>query len=100
VTPFELELITNGLCKRLYEEKGIESISLHDGIYVRNSDFDSCDVIPEMLREILGVPCQPKRQFPPGMPIKPSEEPIGHVVSQQPLYHINLNTPAVTQLRV
>ncbi len=100
VTPFELELITNGLCKRLYEEKGIESISLHDGIYVRNSDFDSCDVIPEMLREILGVPCQPKRQFPPGMPAKPSEEPIGHVVSQQPLYHINLNTPAVTQLRV
>ena len=97
VTPFELELITNGVCKRLYEEYGVKSISLHDGIYVRNSDIDSCDVIPEILREILDVPSQPKRQFPPGIPAKPSEEPIGFVVSQQPMYQFNLNTPNLTQ---
>lgn len=100
VTPYELELITNGVCKKLYEEYSIKNISLHDGIYVKTSDIDSCDVIPEMLREILDVPYQPKRQFPPGLPAKPSEEPIGLVVSQQPMYHINLNTPDLTQLRV
>ena len=100
VTPYELELVTNGVCKRLYEEYNIKSISLHDGIYVRNSDIEACDVIPEMLREILDVPCLPKRQFPPGMPVKPSEEPIGHIVSQHPLYQINLSAPIVTQFSV
>ena len=63
--------------------KVIWAVHLNRCNHVKTSDIDSCDVIPEMLREILDVPYQPKRQFPPGMPAKPSEEPIGHVVSQQ-----------------
>ena len=101
VTPYELDLITNGVCKRLYEEYNVQSISLHDGIYVKNSDFNVYTVIPDILREILDVPLPQMPQFSIGelKTIPPPPQPF-IPVSQQSMYQFNLNTPNLTQFSV
>jgi hypothetical protein len=59
VMPYEFKLISEGICKVLYEEYGIKSITVHDAIYMRKSDAFRCPNIDTILRRILGLP-QPK----------------------------------------
>ena len=44
----ETDIITNHICKDLYENYNITAISLHDGIFVKKSD---CSRMPDVVKE-------------------------------------------------
>ena len=44
----ETDIITNHICKDLYENYNITAISLHDGIFVKKSD---CSRMPNVVKE-------------------------------------------------
>ena len=57
ILPYEFVLISMGLCRDLLKKYEIKSITVHDAIYVKESDAKriTSDMIDEMLAERLGV---------------------------------------------
>jgi hypothetical protein len=94
VMPFEFKLISEGICKILYEEYGIKSITVHDAIYVKKSDVPYCPYLNNILRRLLNLPSLPQPTI-----FNPAYSD-GYVASEPVMYQFNLNTPNLTQLRV
>lgn len=95
VMPFEFKLISKGICKMLYEEYGIKSLTVHDAIYLKKSDVSSCPDINTIVRRILNLPQpQPVSIFNPAFLTWDFE-----IESKPVLYQFNLNTPDLTQVR-
>ena len=57
ILPYEFVLISMGLCRDLHKKYDVKSITVHDAIYVKESDAKriTSDMIDEMLAERLGV---------------------------------------------
>ena len=98
VMPFEFKLISEGICKILYEEHGIKSITVHDAIYMKTSDALRFPDINKILRRLLNLPT------PPAHPQQPTISNTAysdeHIESELIQYQFNLNTPNFAQLRV
>ena len=90
----EFELISEGICKILYEEYGIKSVTVHDAIYIKITDVPYCPYINNILRRLLNLPSLPKSTI-----LNPAYSD-GYVESKPVMYQFNLNTPNLTQLRV
>ena len=50
--PFEFQLISMGLCKRIFNKYGIKCLSLHDAIYMKRSDAERIKIDVNRLLEI------------------------------------------------
>ena len=94
VMPFEFKLISEGICKMLYEEYGIKSITVHDAIYMKKTDASLCPDIDTILRRLLNLPTPHKPTI-----FNPAYSD-GIIVTEPSMYRFNLNTPNSTQLRV
>ena len=90
----EFQLISEGICKILYEEYGIKSVTVHDAIYIKQTDVPYCPHITPILRRLLNLPSLPQPTI-----LNPAYSD-GYVAAEPVMYQFNLNTPAVTQLRV
>ena len=97
VMPNEFQLISEGVCRVLYEQYGIKSITVHDAIYIKKSDAFRCPNINNILRRLLNLPALPAH--PQATILNPAFSD-GHVESELVQYQFNLNTPNMTQLRV
>ena len=91
VMPNEFRLISEGVCGVLYDQYGIKAITVHDAIYMKKSDVMHCPDINNILRRLLNLP-QPTI-FNPAYS-------DGYVAAEPVMYQFNVNTPAITQLRV
>lgn len=96
VMPFEFKLISEGICKILYEQHAIKSLTVHDAIYIKKSDVQRCPDINTILRTLLNLPQpEPSSLFNPTFPDWAFEDE-----SKLYQYQFNVNTPNVTQFRV
>ena len=57
IMPYEFTLISMGLCKDLYDTYGIKSVTVHDAIYIKESDTATInsDIIDNLLCKRLGL---------------------------------------------
>ena len=54
--PYEFQLISIGLCKRIYNKYGIRCLTVHDAIYMKQSDSEKTNIDVNRLLEIeLGL---------------------------------------------
>ena len=54
--PYEFQLISIGLCKRIYNKYGIRCLTVHDAIYMKQSDSEKTNIDIDRLLEIeLGL---------------------------------------------
>lgn len=54
--PYEFQLISVGLCKRIFKKYGVKCLTVHDAIYMKKSDADRVGVDVNRLLEIeLGL---------------------------------------------
>ena len=90
----EFELISEGICKILYEEYGIKSVTVHDAIYIKITDVPYCPYINNILRRLLNLPSLPQSTI-----FNPAYSD-GYVAAEPVMCQFNLNTPAITPLRV
>ena len=90
----EFKLISEGICKILYEEYGIKSVTVHDAIYIKITDVPYCPHINTILRRLLNLPSLPQRTI-----FNPAYSD-GYIAAEPVLYQFNVNTPNLTQLRV
>ena len=90
----EFKLISEGICKILYEEYGIKALTVHDAIYIKQSDVPYCPHITPILRKLLNLPSLPQPTI-----FNPAYSD-GYVAAEPVMYQFNVNTPNLTQLRV
>lgn len=53
IMPYEFVVISEGICRILYERYGIKSITVHDAIYMKQTDADRRIDIDAILRQIV-----------------------------------------------
>lgn len=90
----EFKLISEGICKILYEEYGLKSVTVHDAIYIKITDVPYCPHITPILRRLLNLPSLPQPTI-----LNPAYSD-GYVAAEPVMYQFNVNTPNLAQLRV